>query len=226
LTTTDVLLASLQNADSFFPSGGVSFSWGLETLIADGSVRGAEQVDAYVEGQLRHRWAMCDRVALAAAVRAAGDILLLQVIDSELEAMTLAMELREGSKRAGASLLTVHERLGTTGAAQYRAAIRAGNARGHLPVVQGLLWCGAGLSESAVEAVSAHIFCVGMLGAALRLGSIGHIQGQETLLRMRPVIVALLSVPPLPMEEISACVPAAEIAAMRHEVQSARLFAN
>ena len=226
MTTAEVLLASLQNADSFFPSGGVSFSWGLETLIADGSVRGAEQVDAYVEGQLRSRWAICDRVALVAAARAAGDIRRLQDIDAELEAMTLSMELREGSKRAGASLLTVHERLGTPGAAQYRAAIRAGNAHGHLPVVQGLLWCGAGLSETAVEAVSAHIFCVGMLGAALRLGSIGHIQGQETLLRMRPVIADLLSVPALPMEEISACAPAAEIAAMRHEVQSARLFAN
>jgi urease accessory protein len=120
----------------------------------------------------------------------------------------------------------VHERLGTPGAAQYRIAIRTGNAHGHLPVVQGLLWCGAGLSETAVEAASAHVFCVGMLGAALRLGSIGHIQGQETLLRIRPVIVELLSVPALPMEEISACAPAGEIAAMRHEVQSARLFAN
>jgi urease accessory protein len=226
LTTAEVLLASLQNADSFFPSGGVSFSWGLETLIADGGVGSAEQVGAYVEGQLRYRWAICDRVALVAAVRASGDILRLQDIDAELEAMTLAMELREGSKRAGASLLTVHERLGTPGAVLYRTAIRTGNAHGHLPVVQGLLWCGAGLSETAVEAASAHVFCVGMLGAALRLGSIGHIQGQETLLRMRPVIAELLSVPALPMEEISTCAPAGEIAAMRHEVQSARLFAN
>ena len=221
-----MLLASLQNADSFFPSGGVSFSWGLETLIADGAVGCAEQVDAYVGGQLRYRWAICDRVALVAAMRASGDILRLQDIDAELEAMTLAMELREGSKRAGASLLTVHERLKTPGAAQYRTAIRTGNAHGHLPVVQGLLWCGAGLSETAAEAASAHVFCVGMLGAALRLGSIGHIQGQETLLRIRPVIAELLSVPVLPMEEISACAPAGEIAAMRHEVQSARLFAN
>lgn len=226
MTTAEVLLASLQNADSFFPSGGVSFSWGLETLIADGAVSGAEQVEAYVEGQLRYRWATCDRVALITAVRAAGDILRLQDIDAELDAMTLAMELRGGSKRAGVSLLTVHERLGTPGAAQYRTAIRMGKAHGHLPVVQGLLWRGAGLSETAVEAVSAHIFCVGMLGAALRLGSIGHIQGQETLLRMRPVIAELLGVPALPMEEISACAPAGEIAAMRHEVQSARLFAN
>lgn len=226
MTTAEVLLASLQNADSFFPSGGVAFSWGLETLIADGRVRGAEQMEACVEGQLRNRWAVCDRVALVAAARAAADMQRLQRIDSELEAMTLAQELREGSKRAGASLLTVHERLGTPGAGQYRAAVRAARAHGHLPLVQGLLWRGAGLSETAVQAVSAHIFCVGILGAALRLGSIGHIQGQEVLQRMRPVIAALLDSPAAPLEEISTCAPETEIAAMRHQVQSTRLFAN
>jgi urease accessory protein len=149
-----------------------------------------------------------------------------QKVDSELEAMTLAQELREGSKRAGASLLTVHERLGTHGVTQFRAAIRAGTAYGHLPVVQGLLWRGAGLSETAAEAASAHTFCISLLGAALRLGAIGHLQAQETLLRMRPIVVALLDEPALSVDEIYTCAPAAEIAAMRHEVQASRLFAN
>ena len=36
------LLAALQHADSFFPSGTVSFSWGLEALRADGLVRNAD----------------------------------------------------------------------------------------------------------------------------------------------------------------------------------------
>jgi urease accessory protein len=67
---------------------------------------------------------------------------------------------------------------------------------------------------------------VSLLGAALRLGAIGHLQAQETLLRMRPIISALLETPALPLEEIYSCAPAAEIAAMRHEVQSSRLFAN
>jgi urease accessory protein len=36
------LLAALQHADSFFPSGTASFSWGLEALRADGLVRTAD----------------------------------------------------------------------------------------------------------------------------------------------------------------------------------------
>jgi urease accessory protein len=222
---TQTLLASLQNADSFFPGGGIAFSWGLESLIADGEVHGVDGCFAFVEGQLAQRWAVCDRVALVAAYRAHA---LAQVarIDAELEAITLALELREGSRRAGASLLAVHERLGTPGAADYRAAIRAGHARGHLPAVQGFLWCAAGLSEASAQAASAHTFCVGLLGAALRLGAIGHIHAQDALIRLRPAITALIAQPVPALEEMYACTPAAEIAAMRHEVQSSRLFAN
>jgi urease accessory protein len=138
----------------------------------------------------------------------------------------LAAELRKGSKRAGAALLTVHEQIGTVGAAGYRAAIRAGGALGHLPVVQGVIWRGAGMDEAAVQAASAHTFCVALLGAALRLGTIGHLQGQAILLTLRAGIADLIAAPVPPVEAMYTCTPAAEIAAMRHEVQSSRLFAN
>ena len=145
------LLATLQNADSFFPGGGIAFSWGTETLITDGQMKGAEQLAAFVAGQLQQRWAVCDRPALVAAFQADGKMDRVAVIDRELEALTLAAELREGSKRAGAALLTVHERIGTAGAADYRAALRSGYALGHLPVVQGVVWRGTGMDEAAVQ---------------------------------------------------------------------------
>jgi urease accessory protein len=217
------LLATLQNADSFFPSGGIAFSWGLETLVADCQ---AGELSSFVAGQVENRWAPCDRPALVAAFRAAGDVPRLGRIDRELEAVTLADELREGSKRAGASLLTVHERIGTAGAAQYRMAIRHGAALGHLPVVQGVVWRGAGLDEAGAQAASAHLFCVALIGAALRLGVIGHLQGQATLLSLRRPIANAIDAPVPAVSQLYACTPAAEIAAMRHEVQSSRLFAN
>ena len=186
----EILLATLQNADSFFPGGGIAFSWGLETLITDRQVRGPEELAAFVAGQLEQRWAVCERPALVAAFRAGGEMDRVGVIDRELEALTLAAELREGSRRAGAALLTVHERIGTAGAADYRAAIRAGGALGHLPVVQGVVWRGAGMDEASAQAASAHTFCVALLGAALRLGTIGHLQGQAILLGLRAAIAA------------------------------------
>ena len=41
---TQSLLGALQFADSFFPSGSIAFSWGLETLRTDGEVVSAQQV--------------------------------------------------------------------------------------------------------------------------------------------------------------------------------------
>ena len=220
------LLGALQYADSFFPSGSIAFSWGLETLRADGQIVSAQQVAQFLEGQLVHRWASFDAPALVAAMRAGGKLDRLSEIDDLVEAMTLATELREGSRRAGGSLLKVHASLGTQGAAEYRQRIAVRKARGHLPVAQGLLWHATGLSEDACRAVSAHTLCTGVVGAALRLGMIGHLDAQKTMLQVRPVLVELLRLPAGDLEELCAYVPHAEIAAMRHEVQDGRLFAN
>lgn len=220
------LLSALQHADSFFPGGGVAFSSGLETLHADREVASVEQLAAFVEGQLKHRWATFDACALIAAFRANGRLDRIADVDALVEAMSLATELREGSKRAGASLLTVHTRLGTTGAADYRVLISERKAFGHLPVVQGLLWSAAGMTEDACRAVSAHTLCTGLIGAALRMGMIGHLDAQKVLLRVRPMLSDLLRLPVTEVDEMCAYMPATEIAAMRHEVQDSRLFAN
>jgi len=220
------LLGALQHGDSFFPSGSVSFSWGLETLYADRKVTSAAQLAGFIEGQLRHRWATCDAYALAAAFRAERQLDRIAAVDEIVEAMTLAFELREGSKRAGVSLLNVHAKLNTPGAAEYRERVRMRVAHGHLPVVQSMLWRAVGMSEETCRAVSAHTVCTGLVGAALRLGMIGHLDAQKVLLQVRPVLEDLLKLEPGDAEAIHAYTPQAEIAAMRHEMQDSRLFAN
>ncbi|MEO8164863.1 MAG: urease accessory UreF family protein [Betaproteobacteria bacterium] len=220
------LLGALQYADSFFPSGSIAFSWGLESLRADGEVVAPAQVAQFVEGQLVHRWSSFEVPVLVAAMRAQANFERLAELDELVESMTLATELREGSRRAGASLLKVHAGLETPGAAEFRQKIGERRARGHLPVVQGLLWNVTGLSEDAARAVAAHTFCTGMVGAALRLGMIGHLDAQRILLQVRPLLAELLRRPAGGVEALHAYAPHAEIAAMRHEVQDSRLFSN
>jgi urease accessory protein len=220
------LLAALHHADSFFPTGGIAFSWGLESLHAQGAVRSQEDVAGFVLGQLQYRWATCDRPVLAAAHAAADSPSALAALDSTIEALTLARELREGSRRAGASLLDVHARLGTSHAAAFRQAVRAGEALGHLPVAQGCVWRGVGLGLGESEAMAGHTQCVGLIGAALRLGIIGHLAGQQILGAAREALGTLLVLPAPSLADLHATIPATEIAAMRHETQSARLFAN
>jgi urease accessory protein len=220
------LLATLQHADSFFPSGAVSFSWGLEALRADGLVRSVDDVALFAEGQLRHRWATSDRPVLIATYAAGDDLEAVAVIDHLQDAMALPFELRLGSRRMGAALLGVHARLGTPTAASYHSDVVAQRAPGHVAVVQGLVWRGVGLDADAAVGMGAHCFCIGMIGAALRLGIIGHLDGQRLLAKLRDLIVDLLATPVPQLHEISTFTPACDIAFMRHEVQPGRLFAN
>src|SRR5215468_3790364 len=223
MSDDSTLLTALQHADSFFPSGGTAFSWGLEALCADRQVTSADDVRRFLEGQLRHRWATCDRLFLVAAHRSTNDLNAIAALDHLLEAMTLPRELCDGATRAGAALLGIHERLGTVGAAEYRARVRAGQAPGHLPVVQGLLLAGVGLDERLASVVSAHALSVSVVSAALRLSVITHVDAQRILIAVRGVLAGLLAERAADVAEAAVYTPATDVAAMRHETQTARL---
>lgn len=218
------LLRVLQHADSFFPSGSVAFSWGLETLHSDGKMQGAPNVEAFLIGQINHRWLPCDRIVLAQAYAAMPDIHAVKRIDRSLEALSLAREGREGSRRAGSALLRIHAQLDTPFAQAYRERVQDGDACGHLPVMQGMLWQACGISRDAALAASAHSLCVGVLGAAIRLGALGHIDAQ--LILQRATLAIDEAAPFAPADVPSTFVPEAEIAMLKHETQHARLFVN
>lgn len=220
------LLTLLQHGDSFFPSGAVSFSWGIETLGADGKIVAASDVERFVGHQLRGRWATSERPVLCAAHVAGGNLDQVLAADRMMEANSLAHEQREGSKRMGAALLNIHTRLGTAGAADYQARQRAGVAPGHAPAVQGLLWQAVGLDAPGACLMAAHGLSVGLLAAALRLGLIGHVDSQAILTRLHETIEDILRTAAPTLGELHAYAPAADIAMMRHETQDSRLFSN
>jgi len=201
-------------------------SAGLETLVSENSIRDADEVEEFLSGQLRCRWSIFDRPVLVAAYQAADDPDRLAGIDAQVDAQTLATELREGSIRAGGALLGVHVKLGTANAGYYQSMVRQALAPGHNTVIQGLVWRGSGISETAAESISAHTFCVGIIGAALRLGIIGHTAAQAVLSRAHPGITELMAAPCKGLAEVSTFTPQQEIAVMRHETMSHRLFIN
>ena len=224
MTDSTALLTALQHGDSFFPGGGFAASWGLETLFTDAYVHDAETLLHFVQGQLRQRWACCDRPALVWAHRAAVELEKIAVVDAELEALSLARELRVVSQRAGRALLRVHARLKTPRAADYLERVKTGQAWGHLPVVQGLVWRGVGLDAQQASLLSGYLQGMAFVSAAVRLGFVSHIQAQLIVQHIRPTLTALLAAP-LP-ESLSSFTPVADIAMMRHETQATRLFAN
>ena len=131
---------------------------------------------------------------------------------------------REGSRRAGAALLGAHESLVTPHAGSYYDLVKRGDAPGHLAVAQGLVFCAVGLPEDWAAALSGHGVIVGYLGAALRLGLVGHIASQRCLAAMREVVAEVLATPPHALDDIGAFTPQSDIAAMRHDTATLRLF--
>jgi len=219
-------LAALQLGDSFFPSGGTAFSWGLETLRADAQVRSVGEVEALVGGQLERRWAEFDRPAVAAAHAAAGDLDVVCAIDREVDAASLAREAREGARRIGSAVLKVHEGMGTRGAAGYRLRIALGDAFGQMAVVQGFIAAASGLDADTACVLSAHQLVLSLTSAAIRLGLLGHVDAQRILAAQRTRVAALMAMPCPEIGAIQSCVPATEIAMMRHETGSGRMFAS
>jgi urease accessory protein len=222
---TRLLLAALQYSDSFFPAGGIAFSWGLETLRAEGLASGAADVRTVVLAQLALRWASCDRAVLRAAFHAEGGASL-AAADHACEAMSLAREWREASRRLGLAQLTVHAALGEDAAVRYLARTRAAEVPAHLPVVQGLLARAWGFDVATAEAMSAYAVAVSIAGAGLRMGLCGHLDAQRTLRAAREEVARLVAQPAPSLDEVWTGGPMLDVAVMRHETGTARLFAN
>jgi urease accessory protein len=219
-------LAILQFGDSFFPSGAVSFSWGLEGLSDSGAVDDADATRAFVIGQLRARWAEFDRAVVVAAHRARTNLDEVATIDEQVEIQTPCAEFRSGSRRMGEALLSVFARLDIGEAGLYRARVKVGEAFGHLAAMQGYLWGHAGLCEAHAVALSAHSFATGLLGAGVRLGCLSHIEAQRILIEAREEAARLAARPAPPIGALSAYAIEAEIAVMQHANNSLRVFAN
>lgn len=215
----------LQHGDSQFPSGAFAFSAGLEGLFDD-RVVAAQGLQSIITSMLRSRWAPFDRVAVRRSWRVANERAALRSIDSELEAMLLAPVDREGSRRAGAALLTTHLRLNTPGAVRLREDVNDGLVHGHRCMLEGSLWRGLGLDETQAALLSGFGFVNALGTAAVRMGHLGALAQQRLVASLLPEIASFAEQSLGPEPKLSAFNPLAEIAMMRHPGRHQNLFAN
>lgn len=224
ISELETSLAALQYSDTFFPSGAVSFSYGLEALVNGRRVEDEQGVQAFLLEQLLYRWATVDRKILVDVYGTSDKLAQVARLDELLHAVTLPRELREGSLKAGKALMSVAVQLGHPKASAYADTVQRGEAHGHLTVVQALTWRDAGLTLEQSQMAGVHSLCLGILGAAVRLGVIGYLSAQKIVHHVRPQLSRMLASPVV--EEIYAYTPISEVASMRHECQASRLFAN
>jgi len=220
------LLYAIWQADGAFPSGAFAFSGGLEGLAAQGLPVGPEALTGLMRDLLLRRWASADRVALARAYRAGGDIERIAAADDALDSAILVAPLREGSRRNGAAMLAAHCRIGQPAAQRLQRARVQALLHGHLPVVQGAIFQALGMTEGAAIAAAGYAAISALATASVRLGRVGAIEAQAAIAATLPVLADLADDPPFDAAPIEGFLPLLDLAAARHVRAGVRLFAN
>ncbi|MBW4691752.1 MAG: urease accessory protein UreF [Lyngbya sp. HA4199-MV5] len=225
----DSRLALMQLSDSFFPSGSFTLSHGLESLVQTHQIRTVQDVETFLHLLLHNKVGSSDLVALIHVYRAsvANDFNEICRADAYLYAQTLIQTTREAQRRSGQALLMVAR--STWQDPQLEAlqnAIDAQQMVGLHPIVFAVVGRAVHLSESDTSLAFLHSFVTGVVGAAIRLGILGHLGAQVLLVRMAAEIEAIATQTPAPLEEMWSCTPAIDIAQMSHQRLSSRQFAT
>ena len=230
------LLSVLQLADSAFPSGRYTLSYGLEAFAQHGQLSGARRTSTLLTllgDCIRRGVAPSDGVALACAHRAtetAGirDLDLVRRADERLTAVKLVREARDASLRTGRALLaTAMAAFDAPALRDYAAGVDHSSFAGNHAVVLGLLTASLGVPRLDAVAGELYAFAAGWTSAAVRLGLVDHRAAQRLLHRVRPISAeAALRAVDRDVEHISSSGPLPDVMAMRHEQAELRLFAS
>jgi urease accessory protein len=212
------LLAWLSPA---FPVGAYSYSHGLEAAAAADTVCGRAALETWIAGIVEHGGGRLDADILCAAHRAAaaGD------------AAALAAANRRGLAYRGTAELALESvGQGEAFVAACRAAWpEAGLERLDPPVAYaaavGAAGAGAGIPLDLTLAGYLQAMAANLVSAGLRLGLVGHSDGQRILAALEPAVhAAVAAALARRAEEFGSAALAVDLAAMTHETQYSRLF--
>ncbi len=222
------LLSLLHFADSAFPTGGYAHSFGLETYCQAGLVRGREDLERFLAAQIEGSAGPCDATAAVSALRAAtgDDLRACRQVDATLEAMKLVKEFREASRQMGRQTLRVAAALTGEGRlVRYAADVDQGLAPGHHAVAYGLAAAALGWEPEAAALAYLYSTTALLIGAALRLLSMGQMDGQRVLWSLHPVIERVArEAAARDAGDLWSFAPGIEIAGIRHVALEMRLF--
>lgn len=209
-------LRLLQLADSAFPTGAYAFSDGLETLTQCGSVRTADDLTAFLCGQLAHGWGVQDVSACALAYGADAEAL--AELDGLLDNLKLVEGPRQASLRVGANLRKVALHLWADDLALLPPTR-------HHATTFGALAFALGLPQQ--DSVTAYVssWLLGRVTSATRLMKLGGLDAQRCAAQceraaQRCIHDALKAMP----DDLGGFSPLLDIAAQEQSTLAQRLF--
>lgn len=227
--STALLARFLQFGDSMFPVGAFAFSSGLESAIQKRVVTDKATLAAYCRTMVDQA-AMGDGIALIWAYRAAaaGDIDELVHIDEciharKLSSETRMMTVRMGRKHAELALEVTKAPI----VAGWHARIHVGATPGCYAVSLAVAFAALGLGPRDAFVVHQYGVAAMILGAALRLMRVSHLDTQCMLYALSAEgDDAYEAAAAARLEDMAGFAPMAEILAAVHVKAHVRLFMN
>jgi urease accessory protein len=214
----------MQLADSFFPSGIFGTSGGLESLVRSGRVKDSGGVVRFIRQQLQFQLFPCDCAVFLAVMNAAGkgDIDAAVNADNTCYSMKLVGEVRVASTRSGRQLLnSIIHVAPTRFAKRFKRKIDSGASAGTHPACLAVAADSFGIPKKSALRMMLYSYSAGMVGAALRLGIIQHIDGQKILSQLAGDIN---SVRIAEIQDVWQLSPLIDILQMHHERDDLRMF--
>nr|WP_028971884.1 urease accessory protein UreF [Sporomusa ovata] len=213
-------LRLMQLADSAFPSGSFTQSFGMETFIQRGDIKNEQQLTTYMQTYLYYIWRLTDLLAVKLAWQAAGmsSMNKLAALDKRLHAMKLPYESREGSVKMGKRLRQILNEIDPS----YQLDSK-------------LPWChhaivfghyGAmGMELAPLLAAYAHATVVSLVANGVRVIPLGQTSGQQVITQLQPLVEQCINwVLAATEQDWGGSAPAFDWAGMAHECLYSRIF--
>ena len=183
----------LQLSDSFFPTGMYTTSNGLETLFYKKKVTEKKSLYEFLKTSITHQIGSADLVALSNAyINAQNEnIKNIQEIDTILFSLKIIKEIRDASARSGKQMLRCLNQFIVDNKIlnSYHDAITNKNTPGCFPISLAIGCNALGIKREKACIILLYGFSVSVIGAALRLGMIQHIEGQQIIHQIKPIFL-------------------------------------
>lgn len=221
-------LSFLQLSDSFFPTGLYTTSNGLEFIFHEKKLN-PRDILKLIKVYLKQQVAPGDCVALGNAYDCVEKSDLQGVIEADLTlySMRLMEESRNAAVRSGIQLLRCTRYFMTQNKILnlYQKSVTNGYASGIYPISFAVVCKSLNIPKHKTGLMLLYGFVVSVIGAALRLGILQHLDGQKIIHELKPfILVSVNENIGKSLSSIWQFAPAIDIIQMKHEQMDSRMF--
>ncbi len=208
--TTDPMLTLAQWFSPSYPIGAFAYSHGLEQAITDGHVDGRDTLAQWIETVLRDGAGYCDAVFIAAAYDSDAE-----QVDRFARAFVSSKERLMETDLQGAAFGQI------TGVLSHDETLNGLT----YPVAVGRAARRAGLPLGPTTSMYLHAFVSSLVSVGIRLIPLGQTNGHQIIAQLAQACSDVAhQAQDATLDDLSATAFAADIAAMRHETLTSRVF--